>query len=415
MRNKRSTFIGTLAGAILALMPFLNIYDSPIPFLSLGQSAMLLVILIGFMAKKVHIKFYFLAFTIYACLSSFMNILSPWIIAEDVIHDILAWLFFIVIVVSSIGIVNYEVFLKTLRFFGLVSLAFFLAQFVLDRIGVRIIGIIPFLPLSDGDTAEIIDKQLNSARLSGLFMEPAHYCQFMALFLLTTLFSSLKYRLKLIVAFLTSLTILLSHSTSGVILVAIAWICWFLGNSEGVKMKKSNVAMLILLFVAAFIFSSIEEMSEVTERLNMNYLTGDVGVGHYSSYIRVVRGYIPFFEVDFINQLFGSGLGSHHSYIVSHPSTAFLRLTALIPNWINSMSYLLFSTGIIGTMLFFSQLYSLYKDNTRLSKGIILCVLALFLSADCLFLIYQFLYIIIINKRIYNCEQVSNLTKRICC
>lgn len=390
--------ISNLCGVVFALMPFLCIYSIGIPYLSLGQVLLFFFIGISYISGKRFKASFLLPFTIYVILITIMNLLfDSKVIVGDEIHDMLAWICFIVTLFGAISYADYQSFLKTIMIFGCISVAFFYLQFFLSLVGFRISGLIPILPLAvDVDVQSVVEKQVVSSRLCGLFMEPSHYAENMSLFLALVLLRGDKSLKTIIRGLIITITIFLSQSAMGVILVLFIWVWWFL--------KRYTFSLSSIIIIAAFVAVALpfvissELKDQLMLRFSADYFSGESGEGHYSTYIRTIRGYIPFIESDILYKVLGHGLGSLSSYINANPGTGFLRLTALIPNWINGMSYLLLCTGVIGTFLYLKDVLKLYKKNSEIGKAVMVLVLLLLLSSDSLFLIFQYFYIAYMEK-----------------
>ena len=114
-----------------------------------------------------------------------------------------------------------------------------------------------------------------------------------------------------------------------------------------------------------------------------------------SSYIRVVRGYIPFIESNLGYKIMGNGLGNLLGYVKSNPYSNYLLLTEFNPNWINGFQYLLFTTGIVGAILYLLQILKLYMRTSTVGKLLVICLILMFLSSDSFFSVGMILYIIV--------------------
>lgn len=391
----------TLA-TVFALSPLLGIYSVGVPLLSLSQLLLLIILSICYFKYKGRFESYFLIYIVYAIFITIFNfIITSWTIIGDGIHDILSLLLFFFTLLGVSNFADYNKFKKTLLGFGLVSLVFFFLQYGLNIIGVQLAGIIPFLPLANEEnTADMIAHKLESERTSGLFLEPAHYADFMIIILVFLLFKEKMTKKDIFIALAIIASILLCHSATGYVMMAIILAYWvFVYHLKKSKYKILFLSIALTLASALVVFiSTNESMMEVFGRYNE--LTGDSGdsVHGYSSFIRVVRGYIPFAESDLFYQIFGSGLGSLIGYVNSHPQSSYLALTTFNPKWINGLQYLIFSTGIIGAIIYFTQLYKIGKKSSVLGRAFIVVLIMLFLSADSFFSQEMILYIIVKEK-----------------
>lgn len=387
---------------VLALSPLLDIYTVGVPLLSLSQLLLVVILSFCYITHKGRLEMYFVAYIIYALLITIFNfVFTPWTIIGDGIHDICSLLLFFFTLFGIINFADYEKFKKILLTLGTVSLAFFFLQYGLRLIGISISGIIPFLPLANEvNTAEMIAHQSDLDRNSGLFLEPAHYSDFMIIVLTFYLFKEKMSRKDIIYSIAITISILLSQSATGYALMTIVLAYWLFVY----HLKKSKYKFLFLSFAVALVavlvvvVSSNEGLMEVFGRYNE--LSGETNdsVHGTSSYVRVLRGYIPFFESDTLHQLLGSGLGCLLGFVKAHPSSDYLALTTFTPDWVNGLQYLIISTGIIGALIYFSQLYKIGKKTSMLGKAFIVVLILLFLSANSFFSQGMILFIIVKEK-----------------
>ena len=337
---------------------------------------------------------FFRAFVVYALIISLIRLTTPWVNIAESLHDVSSLLLFFFILFCTITYADYSVFKETIIKVGFVSLSFFLLQFALSLIGIKISGIFPLLPLSNEiPTSEFIATQLGRERLSGLFQEPAHYSEFMVLVLVYVLFSLKQNSKNIFYALLITISILMSSSASGLAMIITIWLSWLLVF----KLKSSHhkvgyiICVFLLIGIVVVLASQFENIANVAGRFNE--LSGEEATTHgRSSYIRVVRGYIPFMEGDWEHQLFGNGLGTLMSYVKSHPQSEFLLVSDFNSNWINGIQYLLFTTGFFGALLYFSQIAYFFKKTSPIGRTFVICLILMFLSSDSFFSVQLLLF-----------------------
>lgn len=156
------------------------------------------------------------------------------------------------------------------------------------------------------------------------------------------------------------------------------------------------------------ILSSNEVFLKVLERYKEISLTPEITENGYSSYIRVLRGYIPYLEGDWLNRFIGHGLGTFDSYLESHPKSMFLFITDHNPNWINSFQAILFTTGIVGAYIFSRTLINLWKKTTLLGRTLIIQYILMLLSSGVLLTPTSIIILYIINAE-YKNGQMYNI------
>lgn len=382
---------------IFALMPLLGIYSIGVPFMSLGQTLFFMAVGFHIMSGNRLKTSMLVVFSIYAVFITLLNILiTPNVIVGDEVHDILAWLCFVFTIWGALSYTDYHMFKKALVAFGYISIVFFYVQLILSLVGIKISGLMPLLPLaSNWDYQSMVEKQLSSSRLCGFYMEPAHYAENASLFLCFVLYKTSNIKYAILGGLIVTASILLSQSAMGGVMALFVWAWWLLNRFK----KKSFVIILILVLSIVPILLSSGLIDSFLLRFSADYFSGEAGEGHFSTYIRTIRGYIPFLESDIVYKFIGHGFGSLQTYILNNPKTDFLSVTDLIPNWINGLSYLLLCTGIIGVGLFITALIKLYRNNSLIGRVMVIIILLLLGSSDSLFLSFQYFYIAKMEKR----------------
>lgn len=383
---------------VYALAPVLGIYSIGVPFLTLSQTLLLFLFVLCMVKSKMKLPIYFRSFIFYSIAISIISFFTPWVVIEESIHDILSLVLFFFFLFCAIRFVNYEIFRKIYLYLGIASVLFFFFQFFMLQIGIPIIGILPFLPLSIGEgNSEYIAHQMMSDRASGFFLEPAHYATFMSNILLMLIFNTNSRKKDILLAILVTLSILICKSATGYVLLVAAWIMW----AFVYRLSHNKHKLLWIFFMGAILFVVIvgisynESLFEVVSRFNE--LSGENESSEHgrSSYIRTFRGYIPIMESGLFQQIFGNGLGTLMSYVSSHPKSKYLLLTEFNPNWINGVQYIIFTTGLVGFLLYAKQMLILYKRTTPLGKSFLMLIVLLFLSADSFYSVGAMLFVII--------------------
>lgn len=386
----------------LALYPILNIYAiTGLPGLSLGQ--FMLVLLIGLKAlRNGVISFsYFKSFAIYSLIVTILGITIrnyDWV---DSLYEAFALLLFLVIFNNSTVDADYSKVKKWVVYVGLFAFVFFIVQYILFLSGHPISGIVSFLPLSNAvDTETFRLAQMGRDRLSSIFQEPAHFSEFMSIVLAFILFEEKKRTNRILLAIAISISIILSMSTSGAVFLALVWGAWGIRSVNHFKRGKYMIAIIAILLISILIpwVSSSSYAGYISSRFSEITFDPTASEHGFSSYIRVLRGYIPFMESDWIEKIFGHGLGTLRSYIKQNPSTEFLNVTTFNETWVNSFQYLLFMTGIVGTLLFGKQLFYFFIGSSFLGKLFIIQYISAFLSSGILLTPTSALFLYFIEK-----------------
>ncbi len=361
-----------LYSALFALFPVFNIYATGIlPGISIGQILLLLSSIILLINNRCVISSHFLYYLLYAIFISILSILKPWVNIENVFYEVISLFLFFFIFNAAFSYANVYIVKKGVIYLALFSLSFFYLQVILSLFGINISGIIPFLPLSyTSETESFIQYQLGLGRFCSIFEEPAHYATFMSFALSMLLFSEDNKKHKYLIL-LIIISIILSKSSSGYFLLfaTIAYFFFVKIKKSKYKLLSYSLCCLVGILLIIFFARNTDTIMAAT-RLSELAINPQVSEYGYSSYIRVIRGYIPFIEGSISAKIFGNGIGSLLSWVGFHPDSNFLSITDYNPNWINSFQLLLFSTGILGALLFLTKLFKSFLNRSNL--GIIL-------------------------------------------
>lgn len=369
---------------IFAFFPILNIYETGIiSALSIGQ----ILLLFSFVACRNNtFRLHFPAFVVYGTLITIICIVKPGVSIAESVYELLAFLIFFILYSFVIKAVDYFKFLKSIKILGYVSLSFFYLQYILKLIGIHIVGIIPGLPLSNGAiSSDFYQSRLYADRISSIFQEPAHFAEFMSMFLAIILYKFGNSRKKLVLAIAISLSVILCRSAGGYVLLLVCWLCWgwdFLKGKKN-KIKYLFPAVIIICLMLPVILQNEMIGSVLTRYQTLSFSPENSEYG-YSSYTRLFRGYIPFIESTLFEKIFGHGIGTLLSFVRMNPNSMFLAITDYDANWINSFQFILFSTGVIGAILFFKYLYMLYRTASPLGKTLVIIYILALLSSGIL-------------------------------
>lgn len=375
---------------IIILFPIINIYQSGINVdIGIGDAMLLMFLVIyapGVLKRKLVISDYLL-FTIYIISVSFIDIvlINDGVIPAFNLIRIFRHAFFGVIVsvympyyfnlqygtvlmktwscVVSVGIVLqsliYYIFHK-LQFFWLPVEAFSGGEIRVERLS----------------HMELLASE-GQFRPSFVFVEPAHFSQYVVVGVLLFLFCEKRKSRAFAGAFLCSLGILLSTSAGGIFVMVLGWAVWLLKILKSAIMKRriGKYIFWFLLFLlttvmGVLLFTGLGKM--MIRRIN------EIGFNKQttSGNLRVLRGFLVFFELDTCHQIFGVGLGNIDEY--------FTKMHMAMPfgsgDYMNSFTYLMNSTGVFGILLlFFVLVRRMFRRNYFL-LALSLVVLALTLG-----------------------------------
>lgn len=383
MMTRNDNIACRVFSTIFALSPVLGIYAVPgIPALSASQ--VLLVAFISWWTLKRGLPrcCFFKAYIGYAVMVSLVNAVVMNYDAGAMAYNLCSQVLAIAFLCYAVEYIDYAILNKWYLRLAYFAAAFFIAQWTLGLIGVHIVGILP-LPLSLGvDSDEFINLLDKRERLSSLFSEPAHYAAFMATALTLILMQCRNFGWRLWMVIVMTATVIMCESTCGAVMIAIAWAAWILKRVETSRYRPVAIVLAALVLVAGVAVSlGTEYMDYIIRRFTEMSASSKHGTSGYSSYIRVVRGYIPIMESNVWEQCFGHGLSSFTEYVQEHPETKFLSVTHYNVEWVNVFQFVWYSTGIVGVVLLFRQIYWFYHRTTYVGKVLICEMVANFFAS----------------------------------
>ena len=186
-------------------------------------------------------------------------------------------------------------------------------------------------------------------RPSFIFIEPAHFAQYVIMALLLFLFCEKRRSRAIAGASLCTFGIILSTSAGGILIMTVGWAVWLLKVLKKIiterKIERYICWYLLFLTIAVgsmLLFTGVGKM--MVRRISEI----DTGMSYTSGNLRVLRGFQIFHKLNSWRQLFGLGLGNIDDYFTQ------LRITMPYEDmgeYMNSLTYILNSAGIGGALL----------------------------------------------------------------
>lgn len=373
----------------IVTFPISKIYATKIPGVSFGELLILFSIILCFLFRqkttlrvpKTYIFFYLYMILITPTLFFVM----PYLNISSYIHSFLSLTLASLIIILGSYYINIYFALKLLKTTTILVVAFFFMQSIIKlAFNYTIVGIVPFIPLSNGvESSLFIQHQIEVGRFSSFFEEPSHLAQFLLIGLLFSLFSEYKYFYKnMKLALVITLALLLSLSGNAIVVIFLSWGMFFINKliQENIKYKIIyiiSICIVISLLVLLFLLN--ETLFNLLNRTEE--ISGNGSTGLSSGYIRIVRGYELIKEFNLIEFLFGIGSQNIEMYVNLNPNTNYISIIDKQITWVNGFQNILISGGIIGVLLYISFLRKYYIGNSIVSKSLIVSMFILsFLS-----------------------------------
>lgn len=257
---------------------------------------------------------------------------------------------------------------------------------------IHFMGLIRFLPLASGESfIDLKNHYLKMAsyqgyiRANGFLDEPARCAHLLSVGLLVLFFSKHE-RYKGLKIVIVSVGMVLTTSLNAILLLPVCFLIyyWFSLKQSGRKPKPWIVIFPIAALLAGIVaYFCIPMVQTILQRLQ-NVKTTTQG----STVLRLLRGFAFYGKMPLWSKVFGIGVGNFLGFKDAfHIITPYEETT----EYMNTLSYILVSTGIVGTLLLAAAMRKLYKRTDVLGKSIILLLIVTSLSSS----IYSTPYMII--------------------
>lgn len=404
MENKNSNFNPFVL--IVPFLPILHIYRLPnVSIFTIGDLAVIILFIYSLLKNNYRInnKMYaiFLTYSVVISLSMvFLGIREDY---SEVINRMLRELLygFCFLIWSN---KNYFSKTQILDLYNKISI------FLSSLVYIQYIGIIFFhkyiffwfkkLPLHVAmDNSTFLNNIIYSIntgdyRPSGIFTEPAHFAQYILPMLIITIF--LKKNIKLEIFFLGA--ILISGSSNGIISLVVIIIIQLLLL---IKTKKYLIPVYCLLFISFFIiYAKLGLHQTIMEK----FLGFGSSISHTSANLRIYRGFNLFSQLPMVFSILGVGGGSIISIIKKIELTDYYSFAG---DYINSISYLLISYGIIGfTLYILSFKEYIFSKKYTITNLVMIIILFVLLSTSSLYVSPIYLLMLLLIDLDYSEDEV---------
>ena len=370
---------------LLVLLPIINQYQIfTLSYLDLFN----LFVLITYMIKnkgKIRVDA-FIPYIIYAllfmCISMFgLNVYSPILMIKNIAAFILLVfnLFFVSKHEFSVE-VGYYYYYKIVQIISYICIA----QYAIYRMtAAKVFLVIPFLTLNYGDSmtgSELINILSNTTyRPSAFFLEPAYLAEYALplLFISLFIYEGGTDNKTIIKNLLITLGICLSTSMTGIVGAAIVWSLFVIKLSWSNKNWKLIILVPVIVAVVVYIFSLESIQDQIASKM---YSIQNLNMSTSLSY-RLTRGWLCFRELDILHKIIGTGYNCIGPFFSQHGIFTILDTDRIVSTYMNGLSLMLCSLGIVGTILYLIPFLRIGLKN-RNTRILLLCWLMLMLSSQ---------------------------------
>ncbi len=311
-------------------------------------------------------------------------------------------------------------FLNMYSKFIAILVTIFVVQWVIWLMGIKVSFKLPFEYTSDWSFLTNKIFGMNSYPTS-LFSERSHFCEYIVPYIGLCLFSENVVKNKrLLKAIICSVCVLLTASGNGIIIILIEWALWFLGlgpkKVKNISLIKRIVVVILGVFVLVatyLILIRIPRFEDMFANLFVNSSTSQHTAAKAD--YRIYRGFDIYFRLPLLAKVVG--VGYKHMFVFSkvhHIVSIFDYSWHEVYEYFSAISMIMLYFGLIGVVLFMGHFVSLFKKSAPVVKGLLIIMLALFMSCEMLLNYSHLMYMLIIiaalqleNKMHYNYDEIA--------
>lgn len=280
-----------------------------------------------------------------------------------------AGIYWVIIFYFGKNLFNRKVFEKWMIVFSVVLSSYIIVQFVVFTVtGFYIPGLISGLRISNGAESSLATYQhtLNMAkwfgyiRPHGFLGEPAQCVQFLFICMVTLIYNNvISLKNKILLAVLFSSAILITQSTTGIVLLGLAWILFF-SIEKKLSVYKFPLVLLCIAIGFYIIWGGVYTGLSSVDRIE-NIVQGSADG---SSNIRLNNGMQLYSDLPFVFQIFGTGAGlaEYVFYNLGFNDAS---------SYMNAFVGIFFSTGVIGGIIWIASLAVMFVMSGLLGKSLV--------------------------------------------
>lgn len=395
--------IDNFTTALMCLAPMIIQYKGLSSFILLPE-LILITLLPIYLLRNSEIRFKKIIWiTSFVFLSIFLTLINALKIDVDLLSTIstLTRFFFYIVVVIFIGhkYINSHLAIKWIVVIGILNSLYSILQLVsYNLLSITLPWYFPFLSPAYG--TELINNSnyyfsTYGFRPSGLFSEPAHLVQYVAISLCLLLtYERFKIYTKIIMAIPMISVMFLASSGTGFVFGILIITIVLIDIIKNKNLSKQSV-LKIYFAIISFLFLIFVIFNSSNLRLGLDRI---LSISETSTlFIRVIRPLEVFQQIPFFHKIFGVGYGNYGHYLQQNNLLSSYETLREV-TWTNTFGFVLVGTGVIGAFLFLSFFVYLLKISSGYNfyLGIIL-FLSMFFSDLILTINFVLLVSLILN------------------
>ena len=404
--DKRFTFL-------LVLYLIFGVYKVPqIPAISFGD-LILMASMIDVVIRKRRIKIYknqlLYAFVFYSLIISFAVAAMEHGNLGDMLTRIIRDAFFYIYIFSfAYSFLNYSTFVKWLKKICLILAAFIIVQEIVYILtGYLVPGFLLNATVSQTTSArQIYRHTLVSAtrngylKANGFMTEGAHCAQALAIAIVGTYNFEENDKKSVQLAVFFTICSVFTFSASAIFFSGILWMAILISMLRK-KQLSSRIGLPILVFlVGIIVFSFVGLESNLSSVVGRIISASSSETADNSSFFRLYTGFAFWRGLPLINKVVGIGFGNYSSLYTLYQGE---YTQMMLSEYMNSLSYILVSGGVVGLLLMVAFFAGLYKKSNYKGKTTIVLLVFMSISSSPYISIYWVLMMMLIlfNSNVY--------------
>lgn len=404
---------------LIVLLLLFGVYLVPnIPSISIGESILILTYIIIVLKKRKVLIYFDYTLFLFIAYSLVISFLVVFIEHGSVINTISRitrdTFYYITIYIFSFSFLDYSTFLYWVKRICIVlAILIILQELVYILTGYLIPGLLFSGVVAKTQTVDqLYQHMLVSAnrtgylKANGFLTEGAHCAQALAISSLAIYDFEKHDRKSIWLTMFFSVASAMTFSASALVFTGLIWIMIIISM---IRQKRINtviglslMAVFIIMLGLGFVGGSIQ-ISSVFNRL-LSALSSSTA--DRSAFLRIYKGFVYWKGLPLINKFAGIGFGNYESLVNLYTGEI---TSMLLDEYMNSLSYILVSSGIIGFILFIVFYIKLFKKCNY--KGKMFIILLLFMSISSspyssIYWIWMMLFILF-NTRLGQGEEIK--------
>ncbi len=359
---------------LVALMPLLSVYKSPIPGVDLATLTVLLTFIIIMLNEKritldphSHnmdlVLLYVVLVTVFNLV--FFKPSFGWDYAEKPLVALRLMKFTIIIIVyftfSFLRNTDLPMLMFAVRVIVHINVLFIVIQQLL-YLGWGIVVYNPFTNVAMVDQYQVDKYSMvagyNLFRPSAFFLEPSHLAQYFFVYLCYVLYQEKNELVLGRELFITALGILCSGSGMGVLMLIALVAVWGVWRMQFNLVKTFFLSFLIL--IGFIVLMSTSFMQSVFSRV----FTDNVEYGGNAIQARIGDGYKLYEDLGLVNKIFGAGFGNVPSF------------------FLNGIAYMLNTVGVVGIVIMLLSILHIYVRAQLWAKWVLVVYVVMTAAAQ---------------------------------